>query len=41
VSVCLECKAVIDWDEGGFIWEGDTFCEEHDPQNTQEEESKV
>jgi hypothetical protein len=32
VSVCLECKSVINWDDGGFLWEGDTFCEAHDPQ---------
>jgi hypothetical protein len=32
MSVCLECKGAIDWDEGGFLWEGDTFCGAHDPQ---------
>lgn len=31
-SKCSECKEVIDWDEGGFIWEGLAFCELHDPE---------
>ena len=31
MSKCMECKSNIDWDSGGVIWEGLTFCELHDP----------
>lgn len=31
MSKCADCSGVINWDEGGFIWEGLAFCEFHDP----------
>ena len=32
MSKCADCKSDIDWDSGGFIWQGLSFCELHDPQ---------
>ena len=31
-SKCSECGEVINWDAGGFVWEGLAFCEFHDPE---------
>jgi hypothetical protein len=31
-SKCQDCHTPIDWDEGGFIWDGLAFCGFHDPE---------
>jgi hypothetical protein len=35
---CQDCQALIDFDEGGFMWDGLAFCELHDPEEKQEED---
>lgn len=33
-SKCLDCGSEIDWDnDGGFLWEGEVFCSNHDPES--------
>lgn len=34
MSKCTDCNAQIDWDsDGGFIWEGMAFCDQHNPED--------
>jgi hypothetical protein len=32
MNKCLDCGDTFDLSEGGFIWDGDTFCELCDPE---------
>lgn len=33
MSKCADCGSVIDWDgDGGFLWDGLSFCDAHDPE---------
>ena len=33
MSKCANCNEIINWDEGGFIWDELNFCEFCDPEN--------
>jgi hypothetical protein len=42
ISNCQECGGAIDWDgDGGFLWEGLTFCDQHDPERPLVETYKI
>lgn len=37
MSKCTDCDTTIDWDgDGGFLWEGMAFCDQHDPEKSEE-----
>jgi hypothetical protein len=34
MSKCQDCSKEIDWEgDGGFLWEGLVFCEQHNPED--------
>ena len=31
MSICADCNEEFNFNEGGFLWQGLAFCEDHDP----------